>query len=129
MGLAANYVTKTIPQLPNFFATRATTRFEDTPLVQKPGGFIPYEPLHQVGTSSVTVLYRDGREVDEPNQKVKTTTAQGLTTSGANSAPSSASSCSMPRRASWPGAIGNRGRPALRPSSATKYHEKNRTTK
>jgi hypothetical protein len=41
MGLVANYVTKTIPQLPNFLATRATTRFEDTPLLQKPDGFIP----------------------------------------------------------------------------------------
>ncbi len=82
MGLVANYVTKTIPQLPNFLATRATIRFEDTPLVQKPGGFIPYEPIHQVGTSSVAVLYRDGREVEDQTKRVKATTAQGLTTSG-----------------------------------------------
>ena len=65
MGLVVHYVGKTIPQLPNFFATRVTTRFQDTP-----GGFIKasglktsrYEPLHSVGSSSVTVLYRDGRE-------------------------------------------------------------------
>ena len=83
MGLVANYVTKTIPQLPNFLATRATTRFEDTPLLQKPGGFIPYEPLHQVGTSSATVLYRDGREFeDAAATRIKTTAAQGLTTWG-----------------------------------------------
>jgi VWFA-related protein len=82
IGLVASYVTKTIPQLPNFLATRATTRFEDTPLLQKSDGFIPYEPLHQVGTSSATVLYRDGREVEDEAQKVKTTATHGLTTSG-----------------------------------------------
>jgi VWFA-related protein len=83
MGLVANYVTKTIPQLPNFLATRATTRFEDTPLLQRPGGFIPYEPLHQVGTSSATVLYRDGREFeDAAGTRIRTTSSQGLTTWG-----------------------------------------------
>lgn len=83
MGLAATYITKTIPQLPNFLATRATIHFEDTPLLQKPGGFIPYEPLHQVGTSSATALYRDGREFeDAAGTRIKTTAAQGLTTWG-----------------------------------------------
>ena len=83
MGLAANYVSKTIPQLPNFLANRATTRFEDTPLLQKPDGFIPYKPLHQVGTSSATALYRDGREFeDAAGTKIKTTADQGLTTWG-----------------------------------------------
>ncbi len=82
MGLTADYVTKTIPQLPNFLATRATTYFEDTPLVQKPDSFIPNEPLHQVGTSSVTVLYRDGREVEDRTTKVKVTPAQGLASRG-----------------------------------------------
>jgi hypothetical protein len=82
MGLTADYVTKTIPQLPNFLATRATTYFEDTPLVQKPGSFIPYQPLHRVGASSVTVLYRDGREVEDKTTKVKITPAQGLASRG-----------------------------------------------
>jgi hypothetical protein len=83
MTLVADYVSKTIHLLPNFIATRATTRFEDTPLLQKPNGFIPYQPLHQVGSSSAGVLYRDGREVEETGgTKVKTTTGQGLTTWG-----------------------------------------------
>jgi VWFA-related protein len=83
MGLAATYITKTIPQLPNFLATRATIRFEDTPLLQKPGGFIPYEPFHQVGTSTATALYRDGREFeDAAGTRIKTTAAQGLNTWG-----------------------------------------------
>ncbi len=84
MSLVADYVTKTIPQLPNFFATRTTTRFEDTPLLQRPGEFFtPYEPLHEVGISSATVLYRDGREIDEPlPAKAKTSMTQGLTSTG-----------------------------------------------
>jgi VWFA-related protein len=65
MALTVNYVSKALPQLPNFLATRKTTRFEDTPQLQKDHFFIPYEPLHPVGVSSATVLYRDGREVDD----------------------------------------------------------------
>jgi VWFA-related protein len=84
MGLVADYVVKTIPQLPNFFATRTTTRFEDTPLLQRSDAFFtPYEPLHQVSVSSVTVFYRDGREVEESlPAKTKSTPAQGLSSSG-----------------------------------------------
>lgn len=42
LGLVVAYVGKTIPQLPNFLATRVTAHFADTPLVQAPDGeFIP----------------------------------------------------------------------------------------
>jgi hypothetical protein len=83
MSLVADYVTKTIPQLPNFFATRTTTRYEDTPLLQRAEAFFtPYEPLHVVGTSSTTVLYRDGREVEERSAKASKTPAQGLNSWG-----------------------------------------------
>ncbi len=82
MSRVVAYVRTAIPQLPNLFSTRATTSFEDTPLLQRPGGTsIAYQPLHLTGHSSATVLYRDGREV------VDTGTAQdvrpkGLTTWG-----------------------------------------------
>jgi VWFA-related protein len=66
MGLAVAYVAKAVPQLPNFFATRSTTRFEDTPLQNNAMGFVAYEPLHSVGSYRVTSLYRDGREVEIP---------------------------------------------------------------
>ena len=62
MGLAVKYVVGVLPQLPNFFATRKTARFEDTPLMQRPFKLIPYQPLHSVGLSSKTVMYRNGRE-------------------------------------------------------------------
>jgi len=64
IALVAEYVLKTMPMLPNFFATRVTTMFEETPLQQRAlGGSRPYQPMHLVNGSTVTVLYRDGREV------------------------------------------------------------------
>ena len=83
MSLAVAYVTRTIPQLPNFFATRETTHFEDTPLLQKSFGSTPYQPLHFVRASSVTVLYRNGREeVDAGPSKKPAAAPRGLTTWG-----------------------------------------------
>lgn len=85
MSLVVSYVRDAIPRLPNFFATRDTTSFEDTPLLQTPGSFIPYAPLHFVNRSQVTVLYREGREVEDaeasPSKKSASET-QGLTTYG-----------------------------------------------
>lgn len=63
MGLVVNYVSKTIHQLPNFYATRVTTSFEETPQVQTGTNSIPYRPLHETKALDLTVLYRDGREV------------------------------------------------------------------
>ena len=84
MALVVRYVSKTIPELPNFFATRQATRYENTPLLQKAEFFIPYEPLHSVGVSSATVLYRDGREVVDPGADEKSQPmTDGLTTVGA----------------------------------------------
>jgi VWFA-related protein len=84
MALTVTYVSKAIPQLPNFFATRETTRFEDTPQLQKDNFFVPYQPLHRVGVSRATVLYRDGREVvDSGAGKKPQPMTEGLTTVGA----------------------------------------------
>ncbi len=84
MGLVVRYVSKTIPLLPNLFATRQTTRFEDTPQLQKEHFFVPYQPLHRIGVSSATVLYRDGREVvDSGTGKKPQPMTEGLTTVGA----------------------------------------------
>jgi VWFA-related protein len=82
LALTVNYVGKTIPQLPNFLATRVTTSFEDTPLQQHVNSSpTPYLPLHSVGNSSVTVSYRHGHEaVDTVTAKDKK--PEGLTTWG-----------------------------------------------
>ena len=81
MGLVVGYVAKAIPQLPNFTATRVTARYEDTPLVQRSDGpFIPYEPLHSVGSESTDVVYEGGRETTL--QRAKNAVPAGLTTWG-----------------------------------------------
>jgi VWFA-related protein len=73
IALMASYVLKTIPMLPNFFATRLTTRFQETPLQQTIfGNSTPYQPMHAMNYSKVTVLYRDGREVVDNDTAVKT---------------------------------------------------------
>ena len=80
---AADYVSKTIAQLPDFYATRKTIDFEDAPSVSVAvegltnplytrvltpynGNTIEsmYEPIHVAGTSSTTITYRNGYEVD-----------------------------------------------------------------
>jgi VWFA-related protein len=66
MGLAATYVTKAIPQLPRFYATRSITHFEDAPgsgdaVSADRGG-----SLVAVRISRATVMYRDGEEITEP---------------------------------------------------------------
>lgn len=63
MALTREYVLKTITKLPNFFANRETTRFEGTPVpsTASPRAAL-YGRLHEVGNSSVTVLYRDRQE-------------------------------------------------------------------
>ena len=58
MSLVVSYTTKSVHALPNFFATRETTRFEDRPQVE-----FGYLPLHVVGSTSRTVVYRDGQEM------------------------------------------------------------------
>jgi VWFA-related protein len=93
LALTVNYVGQTVHQLPNFFATRKTTSFEDTPAVQRPGAIsaegmnsaTAYQPLHLVDNSSATVLYRDGHEVVErvaDTDKKQEPAVRTLTTSG-----------------------------------------------
>jgi VWFA-related protein len=86
IALTIKYTGKTISALPNFFATRDTIRFEDTPQSYRADmSAVPHQSLHAVGRSSDTVLYRDGHEVvDSVAAKGERTepVAQGLTTSG-----------------------------------------------
>jgi VWFA-related protein len=82
LALTVNYVGKTIPQLPNFLATRVTSRYEDTPLQwHADSSPTPYEPLHPVGNSSVTVTYRHGHEAVE-TVATKDKKPEGLNTWG-----------------------------------------------
>jgi VWFA-related protein len=76
--------------LPDFFATRDTIRYEDTPPRQLDNGsvtgtFTPYQPLHPVARSSDVVFYRDGKEVvdsEAAKGQQSESAASGLTTWG-----------------------------------------------
>ncbi len=81
MARAVTYVAKTIPQLPNFLATRLTENYEDTPLLAANaswgGRMIPYEPMHYFSTQTVEVSYQDGREMLSGAKKVSAPQASG----------------------------------------------------
>ena len=105
LALALDYVKTEIRRLPNFYATRETMHFEYAPSQQStsaspasfgsavrnmrvPGlaiGRTESKPLHSTGASSVTVTYRDGREVSvtqTEKSKPEDHPVTGLTTSG-----------------------------------------------
>lgn len=82
MAQTVDYAAKTIARLPDFFATRDTIHFEDTPARQLETG---YHPLRPVARVSATVLYRDGKEVVDAGRAKDNLPAHappGLTASG-----------------------------------------------
>ena len=86
LGLTANYVSKAIPQLPSFYATRITTHFENSPGSGEATPGSEGGSLHAVQISRTTVQYRDGQEIVEPGPvKVEKTKQRehGLRTWGA----------------------------------------------
>jgi len=60
MAKTVHYLGKTLPMLPNLFATRDTARFETRPGVDAGSADNPLRPS---GRSAITVLYRDGHEL------------------------------------------------------------------
>jgi VWFA-related protein len=63
--LVKSYLEKTIPKLPDFYATRATVRYQATPQLVDFNTRMEYQPLHVVETSKARVLYRHSNEVVE----------------------------------------------------------------
>ncbi len=110
LALAEDYIRLTTVRLPNFYATRETTHFEDTLShraeytysgsnamstegslrglpTQTPGqgSTTEYRGLHSTGEFSMTVTYRDGQEVldeDAGKRKKEEESTLGLTSSG-----------------------------------------------
>lgn len=88
MTLAVDFAQKTIHQLPNFFATRDTIHFEDSPphriVGSLDGSFTSGQPLQPVSESRNAVLYRDGEELVDSDVKGKGSAqdAGDLSTSG-----------------------------------------------
>ncbi len=81
-----HYVARTVRQLPNFSASRVTTRFEDMPQPAMQGTAnhmsYSYEPFHLAGTFISPVLFRDGQEVIGVAGKRNEPAMNGLTTKG-----------------------------------------------
>jgi len=67
MSLADDFVLAAIPKLPNFLATRTTTRFRDMKLayVFQVPTFEANQSFQFIDRTSASVLYRDGEEVVE----------------------------------------------------------------
>lgn len=63
MDLARGYVVRIWPHLPNFFVTRTTARFDDSPEVLQKGDWPVRAGMHLVATSTRNLTYRDGQEI------------------------------------------------------------------
>lgn len=103
---AIDYVVQTLTKLPDFYATRTTEHFQDTPSydtisthqfggcsstngcytgAQNTINVVPYEPLHSTGQTSVVVTYRDGVEMrgaQKMDSSLISQPAEGFTTAG-----------------------------------------------
>lgn len=68
IGKSITFAEAMMQRLPNFFARRDTTQFEDSPPTlqstgdSQSGNLSAYQPLHPFGQSTETVLYRKGKE-------------------------------------------------------------------
>ena len=60
ISMASSYLTGAIHKLPDFYAKRNTTRYQETPIDLETR--MNYQPLHETDSSTTTVRYRQGRE-------------------------------------------------------------------
>lgn len=65
MDLARGYVIETVPRLPNFFVTRTTSRFDNSPQVLRQGEWPVRAGLHLRGTKVQEETFRDGKEAED----------------------------------------------------------------
>ncbi|WP_109487650.1 VWA domain-containing protein [Occallatibacter savannae] len=79
VSLAVEYLAKTVPKLPNFFARRTIESFEAVGMV-KSEGTSNDGPLHPSGEATGTILYRNGKE--EVKQSGASDKQLGLITKG-----------------------------------------------
>jgi hypothetical protein len=70
IALTVDYLGKTLQKLPNFYAKRTTVRYEgDIQKVSRMGVEAQAASVwRRMGSSEVTVLYRDGKEIVDPRE-------------------------------------------------------------
>jgi VWFA-related protein len=73
LQLARAYVTQALPHLPDFFATRTTYRFDDSPQLLVENGWPVRAGLHPVDVSSREITFRDDHEVVAPEKAAEKT--------------------------------------------------------
>jgi len=66
------YVAKTLPRLPDFFATRTTYRFDDSPQILGANQWPVRAGLHPVGKSSIEITFRNDQLEPPAPQPAKT---------------------------------------------------------
>jgi VWFA-related protein len=69
ISLTADYLKNTMPKLPDFFATRTTTRYEETAKFDAASRKMSYEPLRTAENFKETVVYRNGNEIVESGKR------------------------------------------------------------
>ena len=69
MSLAVDYLKKINPKLPNFYAKRLTTLFEENSAQKNEKGGHEEHALRTAGEFSATVYYREGKEVEHAHGK------------------------------------------------------------
>jgi VWFA-related protein len=78
MDLARGYVVKIWPHLPDFFVTRTTARFDDSPQVLRQGDWPVRAGVHLVGTVTHDLTYRDGKDIiDQGTEQVPVAAVAG----------------------------------------------------
>jgi VWFA-related protein len=78
MDLARGYVVRIWPHLPDFFVTRTTARFDDSPQVLREGEWPVRDGMHLVGTVTHNLTYRDGKDiVDQGSEQSPVAAAAG----------------------------------------------------
>lgn len=86
---AIEFAAITMRRMPDFFATRTTSSFDDRPLQISLGGWYPeHRNLHPAGTFTQQITYRDGHEVSDQGTATDVSAPKphaspdGLTTTG-----------------------------------------------
>ncbi len=69
MDLARGYAVERSSHLPDFFVTRVTNRFDDSPQALEAGSWPVRAGLHPVGTTNRQITFRDGQEVQDPTSQ------------------------------------------------------------
>jgi VWFA-related protein len=82
LALAAAYLNQAMTKMPDFFATRTTVQYGETPAYDEGRTKFKAVPLHVTEHSRATVLYRQGAEVMDADAGKRVKQNRGLSTNG-----------------------------------------------